>query len=211
MTIEVYRIFPTSIMSNQFYREFTVEELDIINSHRSNVRKTSDIPTANETSIDCNVLDNPDLSEIREFIQNTIQAYVDNIESPKDKFETYITQSLVNFTENGQEHQAHIHPNSFISGVLYIHAKQDIDRIVFYDNNVCRSQRFPTFDREYNDYNSSTWWFPVWTGRLVLFPSNLRHCVEQTKSDYTRISLVFNTFIRGSVGSTAGYDFLTFR
>jgi uncharacterized protein (TIGR02466 family) len=209
--MQIHPLFPTAIMSNQFFRDFTKDELDIIASYRNNVQKTGDMPTANETSIDTKVLDNPGLAGIRDFIEDNIALYVENVEAPKQTFETYITHSLVNFTDTGKEHRAHIHPNSFISGVLYIHAREDIDRIVFFDNNANKAHRFPHFEKSFNDYNSPSWWFPVWTGRLVIFPSNLRHCVEQSRSHYTRISLVFNTFIRGTVGSEIGYDNLTFR
>ena len=210
--MQIYSLFPTAIISNDFPRNFTSEELDIILSYRNNVQKTNpNMFTANETTVETQILNNPGLASIREFIEYNISLYVDNIESPKDKFETYITHSLVNFIDNGKEHRTHKHSNSFISGVLYIHADRDVDKIIFYDQNNSKHDRFPRFEREFNEYNSLSWWLPVWTGRLLIFPSNLHHAVEQTTSKYTRISLVFNTFIRGTVGSKVNYDNLTFR
>ena len=35
---------------------------------------------------------------------------------------------------------------------------------------------------------------------IILFPSNLYHSVKINKNDYTRISLAFNTFLRGTIG-----------
>ena len=49
----------------------------------------------------------------------------------------------------------------------------------------------------------------VESGDLVLFPSSFQHEVPQTTSKETRISIAFNTFIRGYLGdetsSTALY------
>ena len=55
--------------------------------------------------------------------------------------------------------------------------------------------------KEYNLYNSETWWFPVKTLDVVLFPSSLTHRVEVKQGTNTRISLAFNTFIKGTVGN----------
>jgi predicted 2-oxoglutarate/Fe(II)-dependent dioxygenase YbiX len=60
-----------------------------------------------------------------------------------------------------------------------------------------------------NNYNSTDVSILVETGDLILFPSNFTHEVPQTKSNETRISIAFNTFIRGYIGdeqsSTALY------
>ena len=70
----------------------------------------------------------------------------------------------------------------------------------------------PTFQINYNqanNYNSHDVTILVETGDLVLFPSNFIHDVPPTASKETRISISFNTFIRGNLGdetsSTALY------
>ena len=52
----------------------------------------------------------------------------------------------------------------------------------------------------FNAYNSSSWWFSVGTGDIVIFPSYLTHMVEQTTSSDTRVSIAINTFLKGYVG-----------
>jgi hypothetical protein len=62
----------------------------------------------------------------------------------------------------------------------------------------------PTVDHE---FNSQTWSYGVETGDIVLFPSQLVHNVEQVKehTDRTqRVSLSFNTFLKGRLGD--GYN-----
>ena len=55
--------------------------------------------------------------------------------------------------------------------------------------------------KQWNVYNSNLWWFPVETGQLILFPSSLTHSVETKKGNNTRISLAFNTFVKGTIGN----------
>jgi hypothetical protein len=43
-----------------------------------------------------------------------------------------LTQSWLNYTKPGQFHHKHAHPNSFISGVLYMKAARQRDKIYFY-------------------------------------------------------------------------------
>jgi hypothetical protein len=55
--------------------------------------------------------------------------------------------------------------------------------------------------KDWNLYNSETWWFTVKTGDIILFPSFLTHMVETKEEDNTRISLAFNVFIKGNIGN----------
>jgi quercetin dioxygenase-like cupin family protein len=48
--------------------------------------------------------------------------------------------------------------------------------------------------------NSDSWWFNVKPGGIVAFPSNLTHRVENVEADETRISIAFNTFVKGILG-----------
>ena len=109
----------------------------------------------------------------------------------------YITQSWLNYTETNQYHHKHEHPNSLVSGVFYINADEDNDKIRFFSNKyeVIRPEI-----NEFNLFNSTTWWFPVKTNDIVLFPSSLTHCVDIKKGTNTRISLAFNVFIKGKIG-----------
>jgi uncharacterized protein (TIGR02466 family) len=110
----------------------------------------------------------------------------------------YITQSWANYTEQGQFHHKHAHPNSFISGVFYVQSDNAKDRIYFYKDGYSQLKVPP---KEWNLYNSDSWWFEAITGRLVLFPSSLTHMVVAVESEKTRVSLSFNTFLKGYVGS----------
>jgi uncharacterized protein (TIGR02466 family) len=151
------------------------------------------------------VLNQPMFGEIKQFIMLNIKEYIKNIYGDVE-LDVYITQSWANYTKPKEFHHKHSHPNSFISGVFYISAIKGEDMIKFY------KERNPIFDintTTRNNYNSQDVAILVETGDLVLFPSNFTHEVPQTTSNETRISIAFNTFIRGYIGdeqsSTALY------
>ena len=54
--------------------------------------------------------------------------------------------------------------------------------------------------REWNPFNSFEWSFPMKTGNIILFPSSLNHGVKQKEGKNTRVSLSFNTFVKGVLG-----------
>ena len=119
--------------------------------------------------------------------------------SPQDNVKLEITQAWVNYTKNGQYHHKHAHPNSIISGVFYIQAAKDVDRIYFFNSEIYKQIKI--IPKEVHVYNSESWWLPAPNGTLLLFPSSLTHMVSRTTGEDTRISLSFNTFYKGKLGS----------
>ena len=135
---------------------------------------------------------------MREFIEDSMMEYFKAIHAPKFDVSLYLTQSWANYTEAGQYHHKHAHPNSVVSGVFYPQANREVDKIYFYKDGY---ERIKVPAAEYNPYNSESWWFEVGAGDLILFPSHLTHMVETKVGDETRISIAFNTFLKGYIGS----------
>ena len=103
----------------------------------------------------------------------------------------------MNFTNKDEKHHRHHHPNSVVSGVFYFNCIEN-DSIVFYNN----LSRFSTFEIEVSEYtllNSHSYTYPVYSGKLLLFPSQLEHEVLKNNNltPKTRISLSFNTIYEG--------------
>jgi len=187
------QLFPTPVVFSKLPRKYTDEEVAFVQKCANNVTKN----TGNTTSVDRYVLNDPALSGLRSFVQFYINHYMTSIEAPYNPVEAYVTQSWLNYTQPGEFHHKHEHPNSYLSGVLYINADPQKDKIYFYKNGYKRIS-LPT--NNFNQFNSESWWFNVGTCDLVLFPSYLTHMVEQTESKDTRISLSFNTFLKGYIG-----------
>jgi uncharacterized protein (TIGR02466 family) len=160
----------------------------------------------NTTSADSYLLRNTELARICEFCEKSVQEYFQIMYAPKHDVQPYITQSWANYTNKGQAHHKHEHPNSIISGVFYVQAVKDIDRLYFFKSGY-QQIKIPT--ENYNLHNSDSWWLGVETGQLLLFPSSLTHQVAEVTTTETRISLSFNTFLKGHIGDEVELTLLT--
>jgi uncharacterized protein (TIGR02466 family) len=186
-------LFPVPVMFNTLNRDFTASELSYIKDHSKKTYQNA----GNTTSTNNYILNEPELNDLKNIVQTHIENYISKVYKPKYPVMPYITQSWLNWTKPGEYHHTHEHPNSFISGVLYINADIKEDKIKFHKSGY--RQIFLDTDI-YDNLNSNTWWFSVKTKDLVIFPSSLTHNVETVTSGETRISLAFNTFLKGTIG-----------
>jgi uncharacterized protein (TIGR02466 family) len=192
----IQMIFPIPIMFTDIGRDFTQVELAFVQSHSTKDKTNRNV--GNITSNNSYILEEPEMSDIKVLLTKAINMYVQKIYKPKYPVEAYITQSWLNYTAKGEYHHVHDHPNSFISGVLYIQTDATKDKITFHKKGYRQIQLSTD---EYDIYNSDSWWFNVSTGGIVMFPSSTTHNVENVISDETRISLAFNTFVKGTLGN----------
>jgi uncharacterized protein (TIGR02466 family) len=151
----------------------------------------------NTSSVDRYLLKQKKLANLTTYIEKCVHEYLMATICPKNDVRLRITQSWLNWTKPGQFHHKHAHPNSLISGCFYVNANKETDKIFFYKDGYHRI-KFPPV--EWNSYNSESWWYPVGTGDIVLFPSELTHMVQPVGGEDTRISLAFNTFPVGHIG-----------
>jgi len=195
MEAVINSIFPTPIYISNLARELTNKELLFIDNTKLNVYNNE----GNTTSKNNYILNNKEFKTIKEELDLKVQDYFAKVISPSNKITPYITQSWLNYTETNQYHHKHAHPNSLVSGVFYINCHEEHDKIKFFKKDLYQTIK-PEI-KDWNLYNSETWWFPVKTGDIILFPSSLTHMVDSKQGDNTRISLAFNVFIRGTIGN----------
>jgi len=202
---EIEGIFQTPIYRTTITQDFSKKQLSFIDNNKlqSQNEKTTRNQSGNITSSNKNILDEPVFKNIKQELELIIEDYVDKIINPLTDISPYITQSWLNYTETNEYHHTHAHDNSYLSGVLYINCHETLDKIKFY-NNVYTTIRPKT--NTFNYFNAATWFFPVKTKEVILFPSSLTHGVDLKEGDNTRISLAFNTFVKGTIG---GYDAAT--
>ena len=115
----------------------------------------------------------------------------------------YFSNFWINISGKHNYNRLHSHNGSFISGVYYIKVPKNSGAIVF-ENPSCMfiENTFKKFDNltfsgaeDFNSYNSPEWRIEPLVGQLIMFPSYLRHYVEENQSDDDRISLSFNIMI----------------
>jgi uncharacterized protein (TIGR02466 family) len=188
----IFDLFPTALGSYDLGRDFTDQELKLINSLDTKVNAGG-----NHVSLENRLLDKKPMHSLKKWLDQTLKDYFKTVYCPMNDVTVEITQSWCNFSYPGEMHHKHYHPNSLISGVLYIQADAARDRIWFHRDD---RRELKTPKREFNPWNSDTWWMESVTGRLYLFPSYVSHKVEPVDSDQVRISLSFNTFPKGDFG-----------
>jgi uncharacterized protein (TIGR02466 family) len=193
----IHSLFPTPIYTTKIDRPFTKQELQFVNEQKKHCTKNQ----GNINTKDNYILNRKEFKNIKKYLDKCCKDYLNTVICPKNNIELYITQSWLNYTETNQFHHQHQHPNSVISGVLYFNSDIKNDKILFSHPTVYQQISPEIDDQKFNLWNSKTWFFPVETSDLFMFPSSTTHQVETKQGNNTRISLAFNTFYKGSVGS----------
>ena len=196
--MKIVKLFPTPLYITKIntldYKKIILEDSD----------KNINPNEGNTTSENNYVLDKPEFIDLRKKIYLEIEYYFKNIINSSNDFKPIITQSWLNFTKQKQFHHKHNHPNSIVSGVFYVQTDED-DRITFFKN----PKDFFGFNlKNNNEFNTSHIYLKVTDGMLILFPSDLFHSVPVKETSGTRVSLSFNTFIKGSVGDKGTLTYL---
>jgi uncharacterized protein (TIGR02466 family) len=193
-------IFPIPVYKKNIGRKFTDAELKASQPEAWHLRPGSDNVRADTTS----VLNSPAFFGLKKFIDTCLEDFLKEIMAPETTCSLYATQSWINFNRKGDRHHQHFHSNSIVSGVFYLNTPGP-GAITF---NI--PQRQP-----WHIQNTPNWWnmrkirFPVSSGDLILFMSDLEHGVETQLHDETRVSLAFNTWFRGEIGSKEGLTYLS--
>ena len=130
------------------------------------------------------------------------------------KFE-YIKPHLMwaNRKYTNQWHRPHIHPNSFVSGIIYLTTCNS--RTWFSIPNIWKHQNskeriIDIYDRDGDNLEVIHKQDSV-AGTMLIFPSHLVHSVDNNQSDITRYTISFNAFpcgksIRNSDSSLANIN-----
>jgi len=155
----------------------------------------------NTSSLNSYVLDLPMFKKFKKQIMSDVENYVYNTLMVDKSVKLFMTQSWFNWTNYSEQHHRHEHPNSFVSGVYYIDVDPKLDKI-FFNKEVRTDIRLVA--TEYNDYNSEAYYIPVRNKDLIIFPSDLNHHVATKQDNKERLSLAFNTFVKGKMGDEKG-------
>ena len=191
----VENLFPVPVYISDGYK-LNVEDKDVlikdtIKNHQPNVN-------GNFFSLNNYILDMPCLSNLKKHLIEQINNYVHGVLSIAKNVEVYLTQSWLNINRSKTSHHLHRHPNSFISGTYYLKGETPI---TFVHNNRDIFQNFLFDFTEQNYYNQNHCNVKIQEGRCLLFPSMLHHHVEPNNNKEDRISLSFNTFIKGTISN----------
>jgi uncharacterized protein (TIGR02466 family) len=103
-----------------------------------------------------------------------------------------------NLNPPGAYNRPHIHPNALWSGVYYVKAPENSGKLVFNDPRIGAQMNLPTLKPGVTPQH--LWrecYLPPISGRIIMFPAWLWHCVELNESNDIRISVSFNFIQEG--------------
>ena len=148
MKSEVIPLFSTPVVVTNIGRDFKEDELRFI-ANLPMYRDKENEGMQNHRSDGFSLFDDfpEELKDIKKFIENRLNDYLEHIEGVNTNLaKLRITQSWLNETRPGECHYPHLHPNSYLSGVLYINCLPN-DGINF-ENRSFRNYNNMEFSKE---------------------------------------------------------------
>lgn len=145
------------------------------------------------------LLDEPIFKDVKDECEHLAKAYVDVQGHQVD--EVKIASSWGNTLKKDEPIHVHMHPNSYVSGVLYLTGGSSLSfHHPLITEDLFTFRPLITWDAD----NHHTWQVMSMNpepSALFLFPSKLKHHVDANENDY-RYSIAFNTLPVGSIGDS---------
>lgn len=144
------------------------------------------------------VLNDPAYAVLADRAYGVLCEYFYGVMQARQEVHIGITESWFNKTEQGQSHHRHWHPNSVYSGIVYLGGDTQSGYTKFI------SSVYDTIEyniSEANLYNSRSWSIEPKIGDVVIFPSRVEHLVDEYRGVEPRITLSFNSFLKGPINT----------
>lgn len=200
--MDIHDFFPIPVAYFKMDNDITEEQNKFISNERIYNSKQNALNIGSKHAY---VLDEDIFKNIKDNIIQKVNEYFQKVFNPIEPVELYITNSWLNWTYDGQSHHSHYHPNSIISGVIYV-SVEDYDSLTFENPNMEMLGNLrvnSSKEGKKSKWYSDTWTCPIKKKHVIMFPSTLRHNVEtrpQAESKGARISIAFNTWFKGKFG-----------
>lgn len=140
-----------------------------------------------------------DFIHLSELVLKETYQVMDFLKVKRDNH--YITGMWANITNPNHRHPLHLHPNSFLSGILYIKVPEKAGGTVFPDPRPAARVFEPSYEQMF-EWNSGRFTFPATKGTMLIWPSWMQHGVERgfTEDDtQDRIAIAFNVQMIGKI------------
>ncbi|MGI9305560.1 MAG: TIGR02466 family protein [Gammaproteobacteria bacterium] len=220
----IHQLWPTSILvrSNEQHASIKAGLLELFYEHRKKHAKTQGPVYASRDDLYESYKDHPAFASMVQFILDCVFELAAAVNSEVWKHSQGINVVLggvwFQITNGGGFHETHVHGNCSWSGVYYVQAgessrcaddKKDgllngVTRFYgpYMDLSAGGHAEFGNLYLQYNTWDS----FPA-DGRLVVFPSYLKHMAYPYRGDQDRVIVSFHAEIHGERKMAYGYEF----
>ena len=190
---KAHHIWPTPIFEN--FIEVKSEWLEFCK--KVPCKRTSDNNGWISTGIP--LLENDELVDLKNILLEQVSVYVKHHLHVQNNFK--IVSSWVTKHDKGDFAQIHSHKNSLLSAVYYLQTTENCGDLIFNRNNFL-SESFMLDLIEPSNVNTTKYKVPVEDGKLLIFPSTLRHGTPVMMLDnFQRIAISFNMWPHGIIGA----------
>ena len=140
----------------------------------------------------------PEMKEFVDIVLLEAGEILDTLGMARDSH--YINSMWANITHPNLFQNAHVHPNSVLSGLVYIKTPEKCGGTSFTSHRRYTKNFEPNFTKR-NELNSDIFIVRPEKGRMVFWPSDIPHSVERGDADESedRITLPFNVMIKGKI------------
>jgi len=191
---EVFPVFPTFIHKGRIISDADIDNLQKLLIELRQ-KEDSNIEFWQSTDL---LHEDVNFKNLAELILHETDKILNGYSVIRDSH--YISGMWGNIHAPNVAHAAHIHPNSYLSGVLYLNTPTDCGPLIFHDPRPA-SNIIEFAYESYNIRNGKTVIELPEKGKMLIWPSWLMHGVELGRSQEKeyRISIAFNVMLKGSV------------
>jgi uncharacterized protein (TIGR02466 family) len=138
---------------------------------------------------------NPTFAELGERLKPHLAAFADAVDFDLRGTTPEVDSIWINVLEEGGTHTGHIHPNSVISGTLYVDVPEGASAIRFEDPRLAMMMAAPPRKSRAAAHNRNFVYVQPTAGTVLLWESWLRHEVTTNMAPGERISVSFNAVL----------------
>ena len=172
---------------------------------KSGEKTDRDVANIVNISLDTHILNNKSFKFLKKIIEKEFNTYKNNVLQYHNT-DFKITTSWIARSQPGQSSNYHNHSNCMYSGILYLATPINCGGISFLD--YFDKQTIKIIPTKYTLHNAKELTFNPKAKTICFFPSEIHHKILPNHSNEVRLSLAFNFFPSGQLGTSDSDSFI---
>ena len=169
-----------------------------------NTQHTETLNTRTKLTKGVNILNNNELTRVKDFVWKNFSNYVDKVLEVENNF--YMCNSWGTIQQKGDYHPSHNHPNAVFSAVYYVQTSDSSITFAIDRSKIMEGFLLDFKIKNFNHFNALSWKVPVATGDLIIFPGELQHESQIHTGDDERMIIGSSYFVQGNLGFDENYN-----